>query len=213
MTQLMSQIQSKVVGIPLSPDELSQLVGRLLSVNFKADIIQAEAREVDLGDVNMNACYDPDLDSMGRPCIEITLVYNPLENMLVLDDEEFVLLTRRIADVIAHEQIHQYQYRCRYWEGWEPDFDDDEDDLVIAQGYLSSKDEIDAYSHNIGNELLDYADYQTVLTLLQNPRTIKIEQSVNLWVYMATFGSTNHPVIRRLIKKIVKRLPELVLQR
>lgn len=214
MALLMDTIRDQIVGIPRKKEELSQIVGELLSVHLNADVMQSEAKEVDLGDMNMNACYDPELDSMARPCIEITLVYNPLESMIIFDDEGFGNLTRRLADALAHEQIHKYQHRERFWDSWPVDYEDDEDDIIVAQKYLGHKDEIDAYSHNIANELLDYTDYQNVLTLLAKPTIIKLEQSVNLWVYVNTFGrDATHPVIKRLLKKIIKRLPDLNSQR
>lgn len=214
MFRLMEPLREKIVGIPRSKNELSSIIGEMLSVQFNADIMQAEADQVDLGDMNMNACYDPEMDSLAKPCIEITLVYSPYESMLIFDNEGFDSLTKRLCDAVAHEQIHKYQYRERFWECWDYDIPDGEDDIKIAQMYLGNKDEIDAYSHNIANELLDYADYQNVLTLLAKPTIIKLEQSINLWVYINTFErNVNHPVIKRLLKKILKRLPSLVLQR
>lgn len=202
----MDTIRQDLIGIPKHTDEISAIVGKLLSVNFRVDVIHAEAQEVDVGDINVSACYDPDLDSINRPCIEIVLVYCNLDSYILIDDELFDSLTRRVCDALCHEQIHQQQHRARFWESWDYDVDNAED-------YLSNKDEIDAYSHNIANELLDFTDYQNALTLLQTPSIIKLEHSVNLWVYLKTFGSTDHPVVKRLLKKIVRRLPNVVYER
>ena len=208
MFQVMEPLKSKLLGFPLYKEEISALIGTLLSTKFRADIIQAEASQVDIGDVNVSACYDPELDSMDRPCIEIVLVYNPYDTFLIFDQELFSTLTKRLCDALSHEQIHQQQNRSRFWEDVE--YGDPDDD----ESYLSNKDEIDAYSHNIANELLDFADLNQVLTLIQYPSKIKIEHSVNLWVYMQTFDNdTNHPVIKRLLKKVTKILPKVVLQR
>jgi hypothetical protein len=210
----MEPLRDKIIGIPRSKNELSNIIGEMLSHQFNANIMQADADQVDIGDMNMNACYDPEMDSFGKACIEITLVYSPYETMLIFDNDGFDSLTRRLCDAVAHEQIHKHQYRERFWEGWDYDIPEGEDDVKIARMYLGNKDEIDAYSHNIANELLDYTDCQNVLTLLANFSTIRLEQSVNLWVYVNTFGrDINHPVIKRLLKKIIRRLPELELQR
>lgn len=208
MTKLMEPLRDRIVGYPLSKGEISSVLGQLISENFRADVIQAEAPQVDPGDINVSACYDPELDSMDRPCIEIVLVYNPYDSILIIDNEVFDSTVKRLCDSIAHEQIHQQQHRSRFWEDtW---FDDPDD----AEAYLSHKDEIDAYSYNIANELLDYADIKQVLTILNNPSTIKIEHSVNLFVYMQTFEyNSNHPVIKRLLKKITKLLPQVAKQR
>lgn len=206
MAKLMEPIRKELVGIPKSVSEISAIIGDVIATNFRTDVLHADAQEVDVGDINVSATYDPDLDSMDRPCIELILVYSTLDNYLLMDDDLFDSVTRRVCDSLSHEQIHQQQHRARFWESWDYDTDDVEE-------YLGNKDEIDAYSHNIANELLDYTDYQNALTLLQTPSIITLEHSVNLWVYLRTFGSVDHPVVKRLLKKIVRRLPNVVYER
>jgi hypothetical protein len=207
MHELLSPIKSDLIGIPKPKIEISETVGRVVSEKFRVDIVQADASEVDVGDINFSAEYDVEKDSMDRPCITVFMVYNPLDDILIFDEELFENMSKRLCDSIAHEQIHQRQYRNRFWE--DP-YDVDIDNPIE---YLSNKDEIDAYSYNIANELLDYADIQKVLTLLQEPSKIRIEHSVNLYAYLMIFENANHPVIKRLIKKIVKVLPEVKNQR
>ena len=202
MAQLMEPLRSQLVGIPKPVNEISGIVGEMIASNFRTDVLHADAQEVDVGDINVTAYYDPELDSMNRPCIELYMVYNTLDDVLVFDDELFNTLTKRLCDSICHEQIHQQQHRARYWDSWEYDTDN----LVE---YLGNKDEIDAYSVNIANELLDFTDYQNVLTLLANPSKIQIEHSVNLWVYLQTF-EIGHPVTKRLLKKVLRRLPAVI---
>lgn len=206
MAKLMEPIRKELVGIPKSVSEISAIIGDIIATNFRTDVLHADAQEVDVGDINVSATYDPDLDSMDRPCIELILVYSTLDSYLLMDDDLFDAITRRVCDSLSHEQIHQQQHRARFWESWDYDTDDVEE-------YLGNKDEIDAYSHNIANELLDYTDYQNALTLLQTPSIITLEHSVNLWVYLRTFGSVDHPVVKRLLKKIVRRLPNVVYER
>lgn len=201
----MEPLRPLLVGSPKQIEEISALLGEVISTNFRTDVIQAEAHEVDVGDINVTAYYDPELDSMNRPCIELILVYNPLDDYLIFDNELFDTMTKRLCDSICHEQIHQQQHRARYWIEHPVDCDNTEE-------YLQNKDEIDAYSHNIANELLDYADYQNVLTLLNSPSTIKLEHSVNLWVYIKTFGIEHH-VTKRLLKKVLRRLPVVIHER
>lgn len=205
MAQLMEPTRSQLVGIPRQVSEISSIIGEVIATNFRTDVLHADAQEVDVGDINVTAFYDPELDSMNRPCIELYLVYNTLDDILLFDDELFDTVTKRVCDALCHEQIHQQQHRARFWESWDYDVDD-------IYAYLGNKDEIDAYSHNIANELLDFADYQNVLTLLNNPSTIQIEQSVNLWVYIKTFG-VDDPVVKRLLKKIIRKLPQVIYER
>ena len=207
MTKIMEPLRHDLVGFIRSRDEVSNIIGKLISQTFRVDIIQAESKQVDIGDINISANYDPDLDSMDRPCIELILVYNPLDPVVLFDEELFTTITKRLCDSISHEQIHQQQHRARFWESWYYDTDNEEQ-------YLANKDEIDAFSLNITNELLDYTDAKNALTLLQYPSTIKIEHSVNLWAYIKTFkGNVTHPVIKRLLKKVVKLLPVVEQQR
>lgn len=207
MATLMEPLRQQLVGVPRQVTEISAIIGKMIATNFNMDVIHAEATEVDVNDINLSATYDPDLDSMNRPCIELFIVFNPLDTIMVIEDDQFDTVVKRLCDSISHEQIHQQQHRARYWESWGNDADEDE------AAYLSNKDEIDAYSHNIANELLDYTDYQNVLTLLARPSTIQIEHSINLFVYIKIFGNTDHPVIKRLLKKIIRKLPNVVYDR
>lgn len=208
MKKLMEPLRLQLLGFPKTKSEISEIIGRLIAEEFRTDVIQADAKEVDVGDINFSATYDSDLDSMDRPCIELYIVFSTLDDVIIFDDELFDSVVKRICDSISHEQIHQRQSRSRYWE--EP-FDNDPDDVIK---YLSNKDEIEAYSYNIANELLDYADHQTVLTLLKEPSKITLEHSVNLWSYLTAFDNNyQHPVIKRLLQRIIKFLPEVKNQR
>ena len=74
--------------------------------------------------------------------------------------------------------------------------------LDEAVCYLADPDEIDAYAHNIAVELKECSN---PLESLQNVQTLSTKDSVNLWAYVHAF-SPNHPVIKRLLKKIYKLL-------
>jgi hypothetical protein len=207
----MGKVKNKIVGIPLQKEEISATIGELLGDELKINILQAEAKEVDPGDMNVNAYYDPDEDMFGRTCIELILVYSPLDNILIVDEEGWVNIVRRLADAIAHEQRHLYQYRQRDWEiPYYDNYDEElDEDINTARDYLGNKDEIDAFSFNIANELLDSFDYKEVFERLSNPKKIDMSKSVNLWAYMCVFGMNfSDPVLKRLMKKIYRVLPE-----
>jgi len=207
MHDLMLNLKKDLIGVPRTKNEIAEIIGKPISETFRADILTCDANEVDIGDLNFSAYYDYELDSMNRPCIQVYFVFNPLDKTLIFDDELFSNVIKRLCDTISHEQIHQRQYRSRFWEDT---YNVNVDDPI---SYLSNKDEIDAYSYNIANELLDYTDAQNVLTLLADASKITIEQSVNLWAYMNLFGGTNNPTIKRLLKKIIKVLPEVEKER
>ena len=207
MHNLMLDLKKDLIGIPRTKNEIAEIVGKLISETFRTDILICDANEVDIGDLNFSAYYDYELDSMNRPCIQVYFVFNPLDNTLIFDEELFNNVVKRLCDTISHEQIHQRQYRSRFWE------DTYNVDIDNPVSYLSNKDEIDAYSYNIANELLDYANHQNVLTILTEASKITVEQSVNLWVYVNLFGGANNPTIKRLLKKVIKVLPDVVKER
>jgi hypothetical protein len=206
---LMEHIKHRIVNTPLYKNEVSSIIGEHLAQTLKVNVVQAEAKEVDIGDMNINAFYDPDDDMMGKACIELILVYSPYENILIFDEEGWINIVRRIADSVAHEQRHKYQYRQRDWESWGDD--DSDDEIETARIYLGNKDEIDAYSINIANELLDNFTFSETMSHLSNPKKIEMSKSVNLWAYMTVFGMDfTHPVLKRLLKKVYKILPDQV---
>ena len=88
--------------------------------------------------------------------------------------------------------------------------DIEEDEEEDERGYLSSPDEINAYAYNIANELLEKNALPVVLQKLNRLKDISIEDSLNLWAYVNAFEkNTNHPVLKRLIKKVYKSLLDL----
>jgi len=69
---------------------------------------------------------------------------------------------------------------------------------------LSDPDEIDAYAFNIAQELKVHPNPVQKLNQIKD---IKLEDSINLWAYVQTFDKNpDHPVIKRLLKKIYKNL-------
>ena len=135
-----------------------------------------------------------------------------MQDIMIIDNDTFNAIIRRIADTLSHEVIHMSQYRARDFLEVEkieyaPDeMEEDEENRF----YLSSLDEINAYAYNIANELLDRHAYPVVLEKLHKIKEISIEDSINLWAYVNAFSKdVNHPVIKRLIKKVYKNLGNL----
>jgi hypothetical protein len=183
---------------------------------FNIDVKHAETAQVDQNDIELNGYYDGGLDEVGDIAIEIFLITNPMQDVMLIDEKQFDSITRKIADTLSHEVIHMQQFRARdfleveRWEfggeSYEEEYDEDEEN----RWYLSSPDEINAYAYNIANELLDRNSYTQVIEKLNKVRDIAIEDSVNLWAYVNAFSKdVNHPVLKRLIKKVYKSLDYL----
>lgn len=192
-------------------DELIQDLGVFLGTRFNIDVKHAEATQVDQNDIELNGYYDGGLDEAGDIPIEIYLVTNPMQDVMLIDEAGFDLISRKIADTLSHEVIHMQQYRARDFLEVETieynEFDDEEEE---NRWYLSSPDEINAYAYNIANELLDRNSYPQVIEKLTKVKDIAIEDSVNLWAYVQAFSKdVNHPVLRKLIKKVYKSLDNL----
>jgi hypothetical protein len=73
-----------------------------------------------------------------------------------------------------------------------------------AQKYLGNDDEIEAFALNISRELVSFYGKDGALNKLRNIKSIKPNESVNMFAYLAAFGyDTKHTVIKKLLRKIV----------
>jgi hypothetical protein len=215
VVEILDDIKPFIVNQFYSVDELIQDLGLFIGQRFNIDVKHAEATQVDQNDIELNGYYDGGLDEAGDVPIEIYLVTNPLQDVMIIDEEGFNAIARKIADTLSHEVIHMHQYRARDFlevEKWDFDStyeegDEEYDEAEENRWYLSSPDEINAYAYNIANELLDKNSLPVVMEKLNKLKNISIEDSVNLWAYVHAFEqNTNHPVLRRLIKKVYKSL-------
>ena len=216
--EILDDIKPFIVNQCLPIDEFIQDLGLFLGKRFNVDVKHAEATQVDQNDVELNGYYDGGLDEAGDTPIEIYLVTNPMQDVILIDEEGFNSIGRKIADTLSHEVIHMQQFRARDFlevEKWDFDSvyeegDDEYDEAEENRWYLSSPDEINAYAYNIANELLDKSDYPKVIEKLNKIKDISISDSVNLWAYVQAFSKdVNHPVLRKLIKKVYKSLTHL----
>lgn len=209
--EILDDLKPFVINQCMVVDELIQDLGVFLGTRFNIDVKHAEATQVDQNDIELNGYYDGGLDEAGDIPIEIYLVTNPMQDVMLIDEAGFDLISRKIADTLSHEVIHMQQYRARDFLEVETieynEFDDEEEE---NRWYLSSPDEINAYAYNIANELLDRNSYPQVIEKLNKVKDIAIEDSVNLWAYVQAFSKdVNHPVLRKLIKKVYKSLDNL----
>lgn len=215
--EIFEDIKPSIVNQFYAVDELIQDLGLFIGNRFNIDVKHAETAQVDQNDIELNGYYDGGLDEAGDIAIEIFLITNPMQDVMLIDEKQFDSIARKIADTLSHEVIHMQQFRARDFlevERWEfgsdgydeEDYDEDEEN----RWYLSSPDEINAYAYNIANELLDRNSYSQVIEKLNKVKDIAIEDSVNLWAYVNAFSKdVNHPVLKRLIKKVYKSLDYL----
>lgn len=211
LLSILEETRPHVVNKVLTVGEIIGGLGEFIGSNFRVDVTHAETVEVELNDIELNAYYDSGLDEYGDIPIELYLLTNPHDSFIILSDEEFDIIMRRIADSLIHEVIHMKQSRARdFLEVDDMAYTQVDDEVEEAQLYLGAYDEIDAYGYNIACELLDRHDLQTSLKKLEKPTAITMEDSINLWAYINTFArDPNHPVIRKLIKRVYKTLQKI----
>ena len=169
------------------------------------------SKNVEVGDMNMNASYDPIDDQEGFEHFEIELIFSKEDKTIAFSPEGVEAIKHRIVDVLEHELIHKSQYRGRGFKK-QREFKPKKglsDKVRRTREYLGNDDEIEAYAKNIASELIRKSDKETALTLLRMAgktaqyREKKNLLSPNLFGYFAAFDfDTGHPVIKKLLKKI-----------
>ena len=214
--EILEELRPEIANQFLITDELVVKYGMFIGTRFNVDVKHTETTQVESNDIELNGYYDGGLDEFGDIPIELYLITNPISEISLIDNNQFDLISRKIADTLSHEVIHMKQYRARDFlevetvEYGEYDDEEDYDDEEESRLYLSSPDEINAYAYNIANELLDRHEYPQVLEKLNKVSDIQIEDSVNLWAYIRAFDKdTKHPVIRKLIKQVYKSVVDL----
>ena len=175
------------------------------------EVTIVQSKNVEVGDMNMNASYDPVDDKDGLDHFEIDLLFSKEDKTIAFSPEGVEAIKHRIVDVLEHELIHKSQYRGRGFKK-QREFKPKKglsDKVRRTREYLGNDDEIEAYAKNIASELIRKSDKDTALTLLRMAgktaqyREKKNLLSPNLFGYFAAFDfDTSHPVIRKLLKKI-----------
>jgi hypothetical protein len=202
--RVLTDLNDQVVNVMFPAGDLIGLLGEFIATRFRVDVVSAEANEVEINDISVNAYYDPDLDERKKIAIELVLITNPNSQFIMLDDMTWLAFSNGIADSLAHELIHMRQHRLREFEDVSVRHATAFNEHPDAQEYLADPDEIDAYAFNIAQEL---KVHQNPIQKLNQIKDIKLEDSVNLWAYVQTFDrNPDHPVIKRLLKKVYKNL-------
>jgi len=207
---ILEELSEEIVDVILPLDEMIDKIGYFISSRFRVDVMHATSTGAVPGSIIINAEYDQERDERNKISISLILITWPSDRSYLWDREQFDSITRQIADTLIHESVHMKQCRARDFEDYFLEKDEFDSDKEEAQYYLGNSDEVDAYAHNIASELLDCGDFNTANFYLSNPNQVTLEISANLWSYMQTFDrNVNHPIIKKLIKKIYKHLTHL----
>lgn len=211
LISLLWQIYPEVVDRQHTPEQIQRILSRQIKKCLPVRVVKKMDESVELGIVYIGGCYYSDWDQEKKTCIEVSFVYNPIDEYLSFDKKRFKRICVTFADVILHEIIHMRQYRRRKFKII-PDYDSnaDMDELRQEQSYYGCTDEIDAYSFNIACELLDKfkGDIERASEYVTKKHRRGQIKSNNLRGYLKAFEyNHNHPIIKRLKKRVIRYMP------
>ena len=214
ITKKLERARSKIVGKSIKPQGIAKALESTVRKAYGVEFTYKFVPNFQGGDMNANAYYDPDADKEGDPPIEIEMFFSPDDKKGVdVDNEGFDILIGIMSKTIAHELLHKSQFSKRGYvkskpfkvsKGVDPE-------IAATQEYMGNSDEIEAYGHNIAVELMNnLGSRKKALTALRNFVRIPPNVSPDLYGYLIAFGmDKNHPVLKKLVKKVILYLREL----
>src|SRR5210317_2425710 len=131
------------------------------------------ANQIDRGDMNLNATYDPWDDEDELDPYRIELLFNPKDkNGVKFSQDALEEIKHRLIDALEHEMIHSLQYQKRDFKSQKSYRSKNRE-----QEYLGNQDEIEAFAKNISSELLRHANKEQATDML---RSVKILQNFEI---------------------------------
>jgi hypothetical protein len=164
------------------------------------------ANQIDQGDMNLNATYDPWDDEDELDPYRIELLFNPKDKKgIKFNTTALEEIKHRLIDALEHEMIHSLQYQKRDFKQQKGYRSRDRE-----QEYLGNQDEIEAFAKNISSELLRHANKEQATDMLRSVKnTTELRDKIgnllspNLVGYLRAWDfNTRHPVIKKLLKKV-----------
>jgi hypothetical protein len=161
---------------------------------------------LEVNEFYINAFYDLDADKNNECSIEV-IIYHDIDTDMFFEHSQVGQFLVQLYDAVVHELQHQAQGRKRKYHP-NPYIVD----LDCNESYLGDPDEIDAYALSIAIELIRNLgrtrsiQYLHRASRLANIRPKGLYASPNLFAYFETFENLDHPVIRKLLKKVFLNL-------
>ena len=194
-----------------SHDEIIDIVGNHFPI---ASIQVVRTPDLKEGELSISAHYEPDFDEEGDIAIFIKILFSkegPASFTWSKNSKKYFL--NKLKDALKHEVLHMKQHRDR---NFHPGADGYISDKGTELEYMSRPDEIEAYAMNIGDEFIRKVGKDGAVDLLRMAKKTaqfknKVGQflSPDLLAYFALFNfDSNHPVVKRLLKKIYQHIQE-----
>jgi hypothetical protein len=209
LIKFMSLIYPEVTDQKISIPKFHRFLTSYLKSRLPIIVTKKTDKTVERGLVYVGGTYYRDNDKSRRKCIEIIFFYNPEDRTLFLSKWKFFKFCKSTADTLLHEIMHMRQYRRRKFKIL-PDYTStaEKTQQRREQEYLGNTDEIDAYSFNIACDLMDkfYGDTKLAANYLTENHYVRKQNSWQM--YLSAFDyNHNHPIIKRLKKKIIGYFP------
>jgi hypothetical protein len=199
---LITQWLGQFIGQTTTPKQFVHKLGIFLSRRHPITV-RLEFNNTILGqdEFTIGGLYDVvrDEDKL-KPLAFFFIMNHPADTLWPITESIVDELALELIEALAHEYQHLYQYRTRDYI-LNRDYKSRAKDpkLKEDQEYLGQPDEIDAYATNIAVKfyLGNHGMSQTAKKF-----------SLDLKNYYKAFGP-DHPVVKQLIKKVIKKLQYL----
>ena len=202
-------VKNGIVGYKLTPEKLGAILQGPLE-DFAINVEVTRTENLNPGEQNLNAFYsqdiDKDKDDPNAP-VELELLFSNKEKKIILLDDGFDEYIRRILDSLGHELIHRGQARKRKYKQQREYKGSGKD--KAERKYLGHPDELEAHAYNIAQELLHKHDKDTIIDAFRRGDLSILKDSPNWQAYLYSFETSDDPIIRKLIKFIVKYIDRL----
>jgi len=206
---LIGTAKSRVINRNITIKSIANELEKTLRRKYDVEVKVEKSSKVSSSSIVVNAWYDDDNDRTGDDIpIRLNFIVSDPEVLLNIDEKMWHKFSNEVADAIQHEYLHMSQYRNRGFaksSNYKPKIKKELRDFYNSQSYLGNSDEIEAYALNISTELLN--KYRTKRKTVANLKRLDkslFTASPNLFAYFMAFNfDSRHPVIRKLIKKVL----------
>ncbi len=206
---LIGKSKSKIINRNITILSIADEIEKTLRRKYEVEVAVERSSKVPSGSIVVNAWYDDDDDRTGQDTpIRLNFIVSDPEVLLNLDERMWHKFSNEVADAVQHEYLHMFQYRNRGFtkpSKYKPKVKKELKDFYNAKVYLGNSDEIEAYALNISSELLNkYRTKRKTITNIKRLDKSLFTASPNLFAYFMAFNFDNrHPVIRKLLKKVL----------
>ena len=200
-------VSPSLISVPEFHGRVGSLLKKHIPIRVKKKFVP-DALKTD--QIAIAGYYDLDHDEAGNKPIELIFFYHSRDDHIKLNRKRIANIGVLVADTILHEIIHMSQFRKKNFLVC-PEYRSCAHRAKnrAAQEYLGKFDEIDAYAFNIVDELADRfgPDQSKIITYINSDQRYCRQRNNSWLMYIRAFEHDhNHPVIRRLKKRVVKYL-------